>query len=90
MPFRCRLSFMAHATLGATTSRLFTWRAQGQPGNVWWNRFHGPNGQGIAEAGRIPVHFSPETNMLWETAVPAGSSSPVLPSFRPSLSQDWG
>ncbi|NQT01029.1 MAG: PQQ-binding-like beta-propeller repeat protein [Planctomycetes bacterium] len=30
------------------------------------------------EAGRIPVHFSPESNVLWKAAIPAGHSSPVI------------
>jgi outer membrane protein assembly factor BamB len=57
---------------------LFTGLAQGQPGDVWWNQFRGPNGRGLADTGRIPVHFSPETNVLWKTAVPAGHSSPII------------
>ena len=49
-----------------------------QQGKVNWSQFRGPNGQGVAQADRIPVHFSPETNVLWKTAVPAGHSSPVI------------
>jgi outer membrane protein assembly factor BamB len=52
--------------------------AFGQQGRVNWNQFRGPNGQGVAPADRIPVHFSPETNVLWKTVVPAGHSSPVI------------
>jgi len=43
-----------------------------------WNRFRGPNGQGVAQADRIPVHFGPDSNVLWKTVVPAGHSSPVI------------
>jgi len=43
-----------------------------------WPQFRGPNGQGVAAADRIPIHFSPETNVLWKTPVPAGHSSPVI------------
>jgi outer membrane protein assembly factor BamB len=52
--------------------------AAGANGPTNWNQFRGPNGQGIAQADRIPVVFSPETNVLWKAAVPAGHSSPVI------------
>ena len=52
--------------------------ASGEQGKVNWNQFRGPNGQGVAEAGRIAVHFGPETNVLWKTAIPKGHSSPVI------------
>jgi len=32
----------------------------------------------VAEVGRIPVHFSPESNVLWKTVTPAGHSSVVI------------
>lgn len=43
-----------------------------------WNQFRGPNGQGVAQADRIPLHFSPDSNVLWKTAIPAGHSSPAI------------
>jgi len=43
-----------------------------------WPRFRGPNGQGIAEAARIPVDISRESLVLWKTAIPPGYSSPVI------------
>ena len=52
--------------------------AQGEQGKVNWNQFRGHNGQGTAEADRIPVHFGPDSNVLWKTAVPPGKSSPVI------------
>lgn len=52
--------------------------AHGQDGKVNWNRFRGPNGQGTAKADGIPVHFGPDSNVLWKTAVPVGQSSPVI------------
>ncbi|UCG60115.1 MAG: PQQ-binding-like beta-propeller repeat protein [Phycisphaerales bacterium] len=32
----------------------------------------------MAQADRIPVHFSPDSNVLWKTVIPAGHSSPVI------------
>ncbi len=43
-----------------------------------WNRFRGPNGQGVAPAESIPVHFGPQTNVLWKTDTAPGHSSPVI------------
>ena len=56
----------------------FNLMADGQQGKVNWNQFRGPNGQGVAQADRIPVHFSPDSNVLWKTVIPAGHSSPVI------------
>jgi CubicO group peptidase (beta-lactamase class C family)/outer membrane protein assembly factor BamB len=47
-----------------------------------WPQFRGPNGQGVAPAARIPVHFGPGTNVLWKLAIPPGHSSPVIWSNR--------
>jgi outer membrane protein assembly factor BamB len=52
--------------------------ANGQEQQTHWNRFRGPNGQGIAEAARIPVDFSQESIVLWKTTIPPGYSSPVI------------
>jgi outer membrane protein assembly factor BamB len=52
--------------------------ANGQQGKVNWSQFRGPNGQGVAQADCIPVHFSPDSNVLWKTAIGAGQSSPVI------------
>lgn len=44
-----------------------------------WPQFRGPNGSGIApDDARPPLHFGPETNRLWKTAVPPGLSAPVV------------
>lgn len=43
-----------------------------------WPQFRGPNGSGVADDARPPVHFGPETNLLWKTAVPPGLSAPVV------------
>ncbi len=46
-------------------------------GQVWWPQFRGPNSSGLGE-GRPPVHFGPDQNVLWKTAVGAGLSSPIV------------
>src|SRR5215470_13018733 len=46
-------------------------------GTVWWPQFRGPNSSGLGE-GRPPVHFGPDQNVLWKTAVGAGLSSPII------------
>jgi len=69
---------IAHAGVYATSLLLLTLLARGQPAKACWNQFRGPNGQGVAQADRLPVHFGPETNVLWKTVVPAGHSSPVI------------
>ena len=43
-----------------------------------WTRFRGPNGTGVAEEGPLPVVFGPDSNVIWETELPPGKSSPVL------------
>lgn len=43
-----------------------------------WTRFRGPNGSGVAEDGELPTVFGPGRNVIWETALPPGKSSPVL------------
>jgi len=52
--------------------------ANGRQEKVYWNQFRGPNGQGVVKADNIPVHFNPESNVLWKTAIPPGHSSPVI------------
>ena len=47
-----------------------------------WNRFRGPNGNGVVEAAEIPTEFGPEKNLVWKTKLPTGYSSPVLQAGR--------
>ena len=49
-----------------------------EPNEPNWPRFRGPNGQGIAETGNIPVDISQESLVLWKTPVPSGYSSAVI------------
>lgn len=46
-----------------------------------WNRFRGPNGNGIA-TGSIPTRFGADTNVVWKVTIPEGSSSPILSARR--------
>jgi outer membrane protein assembly factor BamB len=46
-----------------------------------WDRFRGPNGNGVSAAGNLPVDLEP-ASALWKTALPAGHSSPVLTKTR--------
>ena len=43
-----------------------------------WTRFRGPNGSGVADEGPLPVSFGPAENVVWQTPLPPGKSSPVL------------
>ncbi len=60
------------------TMVLSSLAAFAQQGAANWNQFRGPNGQGVAQADRIPVQFGPDSNVLWKTAIPAGHSSPIV------------
>jgi len=44
-----------------------------------WPQFRGPGGLGVAAAhARPPVHFGPDTNVIWRVPVPSGNSSPIV------------
>lgn len=43
-----------------------------------WPRFRGPNGSGVAVDGSFPTVFGPETNVVWQTPLPPGHSSPCI------------
>ena len=47
-----------------------------------WTRFRGPNGTGVADEGPLPVVFGPGSNVVWETSLPPGKSSPILTDSR--------
>jgi len=68
------------ARIGVCASLLLTWglAAHGREAKVYWNQFRGPNGQGVAAVAQLPVHFGPDTNARWKTALPEGHSSPVI------------
>jgi outer membrane protein assembly factor BamB len=78
LQFKYKHNLTTNAGIYTIIVLLFNLIANGQEGKVYWNQFRGPNGQGVVEANRIPVHFGPESNVLWKTATPAGHSSPVI------------
>jgi outer membrane protein assembly factor BamB len=64
------------ALLAALALSSFGAAAQ-KSAKVWWPQFRGPNSSGLGE-GTPPVHFGPDQNVLWKTAVGAGLSSPIV------------
>ncbi len=47
-----------------------------------WTRFRGPNGSGVSTAANLPIEFGPGKNVVWQTPLPPGHSSPILTSSR--------
>jgi len=43
-----------------------------------WPQFRGPNASGISDETNLPVSFGPGENVVWQTPVPMGNSSPVV------------
>lgn len=43
-----------------------------------WPQFRGPEGRGFTDDTDLPVHFGPDTNLVWKVKLPTGSSSPVI------------
>jgi len=43
-----------------------------------WPAFRGPNASGIANTTGLPTEFGPKLNVVWQTVLPAGASSPVV------------
>jgi outer membrane protein assembly factor BamB len=43
-----------------------------------WPAFRGPTGSGLAEQAKPPLYFGPGSNLLWQTQLPTGNSSPVI------------
>lgn len=43
-----------------------------------WPQFRGPHGSGVSHTSDFPIHFGPESNVVWKTALPAGHSSPCV------------
>lgn len=48
------------------------------PASAAWDRFRGPNGTGVAEAGALPTTFGAKQNLVWRVDLPPGHSSPVV------------
>ena len=47
-----------------------------------WAQFRGPNGTGVSPYEKLPVEFGPGKNVVWQTALPPGHSSPVIAGDR--------
>jgi outer membrane protein assembly factor BamB len=43
-----------------------------------WLQFRGPNGTGVSISIGLPTEFGPDKNVIWQTPLPPGHSSPVL------------
>jgi outer membrane protein assembly factor BamB len=43
-----------------------------------WPQFRGPGGLGVAAGANPPVHFGPQSNVVWKTAISSGHSSPII------------
>jgi outer membrane protein assembly factor BamB len=43
-----------------------------------WPQFRGPGGLGLAASANPPIHFGPQSNVVWKTALPSGHSSPII------------
>ena len=51
----------------------------GVEGRARWPQFRGPDTLGVAPDGmKLPVQFGPAQNVVWETPLPAGYSSPCI------------
>ncbi|MSQ96515.1 MAG: hypothetical protein EXR98_18460 [Gemmataceae bacterium] len=67
MPFRWTCILLATVYFNATV------RADN------WERFRGPNGNGISMDKNIPLKFSATENVLWKAKIPGdGNSSPII------------
>jgi outer membrane protein assembly factor BamB len=48
-----------------------------------WPAFRGPDHNGISTESSAPIHWGPQTNVKWKTALPApGNSSPIVSGNR--------
>jgi outer membrane protein assembly factor BamB len=77
---QCRHTYNSesHTCIYMIMILLLSVTANSQEQQAHWNRFRGPNGQGIAEAAGIPADVSRESLVLWKTPIAPGYSSPVI------------
>lgn len=47
-----------------------------------WTRFRGNDGSGVVPDAKLPDTFDLNTNLLWKTEVPTGTSSPIIAGDR--------
>lgn len=71
-PLRPCLLLCLGLTLGSTLA------GSAAPLPPSWPEFRGPHRSGSAPDTDFPIHFGPQSNVLWQTKVPGGHSSPVL------------
>jgi len=45
---------------------------------LWWPQFRGPGASGVSADGDFPVHFGPDSNVVWKTSIPSGHASPCI------------
>ena len=44
-----------------------------------WPQFRGANGQGVSSEKNLPMHWKPDSNIVWKTPIPGeGWSSPIV------------
>ena len=56
-----------------------------------WPQWRGPDGNGVAAAGRYPVTFSATNDLLWKAALPGkGGSTPIVWGDRIALTSGVG
>lgn len=61
----------------------FLWHASAAFPGTAWPQFRGPDGQGHADAKRLPLEWSETRNVSWKTPIPGqGWSSPVVENGR--------
>jgi outer membrane protein assembly factor BamB len=53
-------------------------RSLAAPSDSTWPQFRGPGGCAVAGGSKAPVHFGPNTNVLWKIVLPPGHSSPCI------------
>jgi outer membrane protein assembly factor BamB len=88
---RCRVRQSFRSAIGAATalfiifsllsscSEGFGKRSAFHTESLYWLQFRGPNASGIApENADPPVHFNADTNLLWQTEILPGWSSPCI------------
>ena len=47
-----------------------------------WSQFRGPNGSGVSLSKNVPERFDSQRNLVWNSPLPAGHSSPVFTNDR--------
>jgi outer membrane protein assembly factor BamB len=64
--------------IASTIAVWFSFSALHAASTPSWPQFRGPNASGVNEDAKPPVHFGPDTNLLWKVSLPPGLSAPVV------------